>query len=265
MTENNDLIRIFENDQFGNVRVVIRDDEPWFVAADVCRALDVGNPSQALTRLDEDEKMTTLISNEGAASGKSSMAFVNEPGLYTLVLGSRKPEAKAFKRWITHDVIPSIRKTGTYALPVMPDKLDSYMISDPVERARRWIAEEETRQRLAATNRALVAENLIWKDSAVINALVRRYAASACGGDFGKAWRSFYKEMLYKHSIGLEKRKTAWCDQHPGQKPPAAYQFLRVCTEVSKGVSCIASMCQEARIDVGDILEHFEQKALATY
>ena len=50
MTENNDLIRIFENDQFGNVRVVIRDDEPWFVAADVCRALDVGNPSQALTR-----------------------------------------------------------------------------------------------------------------------------------------------------------------------------------------------------------------------
>lgn len=56
MTGNNDLVRIFENEQFGNVRVVMKDDEPWFVAADVCRALDVGNPSQALTRLDEDEK-----------------------------------------------------------------------------------------------------------------------------------------------------------------------------------------------------------------
>lgn len=58
--------------------------------------LEIGNPSQALSRLDEDERFTTLISNEGAASGKSSMAFVNEPGLYSLVLGSRKPEANLF-------------------------------------------------------------------------------------------------------------------------------------------------------------------------
>ena len=60
--------------------------------------------------------MTTLISNESAATGQSQLAFVNEPGLYTLVLGSRKPEAKAYKRWITHDVIPSIRKHGEYKL-----------------------------------------------------------------------------------------------------------------------------------------------------
>ena len=258
MTENNDLIRIFENEQFGKVRVVMRDDEPWFVASDVCRALGI-NPT-AVRRLDADEKMTLRLM-QGESNRSSDTNIVNEPGLYTLVLGSRKSEAKAFKRWITHDVIPSIRKTGNYAFPTMPDKLDSYMISDPVERARRWIEEEETRQRLAATNRALVAENLIWKDGSVINALVRRYAVSACGGDFGKAWRSFYKEILYKHSIGIEKRKTTWCDQHPGQKPPAGYKFLQG-AEVSKGVGCIVSMCQEAGIEVGDILENFEQKAL---
>lgn len=107
-------LTIFENPSFGSVRTLARDGEPWFVAADVCGALEIGNPSQAISRLDEDERFTTLISNEGAASGKSQMSFVNEPGLYSLVLGSRKPEAKAFKRWITHEVIPTIRRTGGY-------------------------------------------------------------------------------------------------------------------------------------------------------
>lgn len=110
----------------------MKDGEPWFVAADVCRALEIGNPSQALTRLDEDEKITTLISNEGAAPGKSQMSFINEPGLYTLVLGSRKQEAKAFKRWITHEVIPSIRKHGAY---MTPEKLEEALLNPdtPIE------------------------------------------------------------------------------------------------------------------------------------
>lgn len=120
-------LKIFENPAFGAVRTIVKDNEPWFVAADVCRALYIGNPTQALSRLEDDEKFTTLISNEGAASGKSSMSFINEPGLYSLVLGSRKPEARAFKRWITHDVIPDIRRHGMYATPDTVDKL----LNDP--------------------------------------------------------------------------------------------------------------------------------------
>lgn len=107
-------IQIFRNEEFGTIRTIVLHDEPWFVTADVCRALEIRNPSQALTRLDEDEKTTALISNESAATGKSQMSFVNEPGLYSLVLGSRKPEARVFKRWVTHEVIPAIRKTGGY-------------------------------------------------------------------------------------------------------------------------------------------------------
>ena len=83
--------------------------EPWFVAADVCRALGLGNSSMAVSKLDEDEKGISLIDTLG---GEQKLGIVNEPGLYALVLSSRKPEAKAFKRWITHEVIPSIRKTG---------------------------------------------------------------------------------------------------------------------------------------------------------
>lgn len=106
-------IQVFQSAQFGKVRTTIRDGEPWFVVADVCRALELSNTTIFVKRLDEDEKSITLISNEGNR-GNPNMTIVSEPGLYAIVLGSRKPEAKAFKRWITHEVIPSIRKSGGY-------------------------------------------------------------------------------------------------------------------------------------------------------
>lgn len=107
-------LTVFNNEEFGEIRTITIDGEPWFVAADVCRALEIGNPTDATHRLDADEKMITLVSIEGNRRGNPNMTVVNEPGLYTLILSSRKPEAKAFKRWITHDIIPTIRKTGGY-------------------------------------------------------------------------------------------------------------------------------------------------------
>ena len=102
-------ITIFENEQFGSVRIITREGEPWFVAADVCRALENSNNRDALSQLDDDEKGVTLTDPPG---GEQELLIINEPGLYTLVLDSRKPEARAFKRWITHEVIPAIRKYG---------------------------------------------------------------------------------------------------------------------------------------------------------
>ena len=110
----NNKIKVFENAEFGSVRTVTINGEPWFAASDVCKALEIKNTPQALSRLEEDERFTTIISNDSAASGKSKLSFVNEAGLYSLILSSRKPEAKAFKRWVTHEVIPAIRKTGGY-------------------------------------------------------------------------------------------------------------------------------------------------------
>ena len=85
--------------------------QPWFVAADVCAALELPETHKAIARLDDDEKGRNSIPTPG---GQQEMSVVNESGLYNLVLGSRKPEAKRFKRWITHEVLPSIRKTGSY-------------------------------------------------------------------------------------------------------------------------------------------------------
>lgn len=102
--ENN--IQVFNNEEFGEVRTVMVSGEPWFVAVDVCKALELSNPTVAVSRLDEDERFKFNLGRQGEGT------IVNEAGLYSLILGSRKPEAKAFKRWITHDVIPTIRKTG---------------------------------------------------------------------------------------------------------------------------------------------------------
>ena len=103
-------MQIFENSAFGQMRTTVIDGEPWFVAVDVCRALEIDRT--ASRRLDDDEKGVCSTHTPG---GLQDVTIINEPGLYTLVLGSRKPEAKAFKRWITHEVLPSIRKTGAYA------------------------------------------------------------------------------------------------------------------------------------------------------
>lgn len=104
-------MQIFENAQFGIVRATEIGGEPWFVAKDVCEALGLGNMSQAVARLDDDEK--GVISND-TPGGIQEFRAINEPGLYRLIMSSRKPEAKAFQRWVTHEVLPSIHRDGAY-------------------------------------------------------------------------------------------------------------------------------------------------------
>ena len=102
-------LQIFNSSEFGQIRTVTKDNEPWFIASDICKALDISNTSKAMKRLDEDEKSNLKL---GLSGGDTNC--VNEYGLYNLVLASRKQGAKEFKRWITHEVIPSIRKSGGY-------------------------------------------------------------------------------------------------------------------------------------------------------
>ena len=101
------------------VRLTDRDGQPWFVLADVCRVLEIGSPHKAAERLDDDEKDRTTIPTPG---GDQDMTIINESGLYSLVLTSRKAAAKRFKKWVTADVLPSIRKTGGYGAIGKPDR-----------------------------------------------------------------------------------------------------------------------------------------------
>jgi prophage antirepressor-like protein len=134
LMENENLL-IFEDPRFGQQRSIMIDGEPWFVATDVCRALEIGDPHKAVSRLDEDEKGRNSIPTLG---GIQELITVSESGLYSLVLGSRKPEAKAFKRWITHEVIPSIRKHGAYVTDKILDQMNEHpeWIPEYIQRLR---------------------------------------------------------------------------------------------------------------------------------
>ena len=144
-------IQVFQNQEFGELRTVVRDGNPWFVAKDVCKALDIGNSRMATYRLDADEKDDVSLTD--AIGRNQDTSIVSESGLYSIVLGSRKPQAHAFKRWVTHDVIPSIRKHGAYMTPEAiekvlcnPDTIIKLATELKGERQKRLSAEVESAQ-----------------------------------------------------------------------------------------------------------------------
>ena len=109
-------MQVFQYEDSDQFRVIDRDGEPWFVLSEVCKKLAIANPSDAASRLDDDEKMTIGITegHSGQRGGARKLTIINESGLYSIILRSNKPEAKRFKKWITSEVLPSIRKTGGY-------------------------------------------------------------------------------------------------------------------------------------------------------
>jgi prophage antirepressor-like protein len=105
-------LQIFNNEEFGEVRTVVLNSEPMFCLADVCKALDIKNATDVAKRLDDDERTRLNLGRQGETN------FVTESGLYAVILRSDKPNAKKFRKWITGEVLPSIRKTGSYGKPM---------------------------------------------------------------------------------------------------------------------------------------------------
>ena len=135
----NEIVKIYKNSP---IRIVEKDGEPWFVAKDVCNILEIKNSRDTVYKcLDEDERGVDIIYTPG---GNQEMTIVSEAGLYSLILRSRKPEAKAFKRWVTHEVLPSIRKTGAYLSPGMSNEQIKALVTT---------LEEEVYRRIQAENR----------------------------------------------------------------------------------------------------------------
>ena len=126
--------------------------EPWFVAKDVCDILELGNTTNALRALDEDEK-TNFTNCNVAQNGGRAPLIISEPGLYKLIMRSRKPEAKEFQRWVTHDVLPQIRRTGGY-IPTSESDSDEDIMARAVLVARKTI--ERKNQQIASQQSRIV-------------------------------------------------------------------------------------------------------------
>lgn len=186
------------------VRTILKDGEPWFVAKDVADILGFRDPYTATRNLDEDEKLLHTL----CVSGQNRQTtLVNEPGLYSLILRSNKPEAKEFKRWITHEVIPSIRKHGAYMTPETlektisdPDFLIGLLTNLKEEKAKRAQAEQE-RNQVIEQQRADLPYTSFGK-------VVSNSTGAISIGAFAK--------MLYdKHGINIGRNKLfAWLRSH---------------------------------------------------
>ncbi|MDH5159885.1 phage antirepressor [Heyndrickxia oleronia] len=144
----NQITKVFEGSE---LRLVEIEGSPWFVAKDVCSILGISNPSKATSSLESDEKTTITISYTGSMT--TNLVVINEAGLYALIFRSRKPEAREFKRWITHEVIPSIRKHGAYMTPETlgrtikdPDFLIGLLTNLKDEQQRRLEVEEQNKE-----------------------------------------------------------------------------------------------------------------------
>jgi prophage antirepressor-like protein len=183
-------------------RIVDHNGDPWFVRNDVCSILGLSNPSQASARLDDDEK--GVISNE-TPGGVQEIAIINEAGLYNLILSSKKPEAKAFRRWVTHEVLPQIRKTGAYG-ETLQDALSS-------PDALRMIL-------LGYTEKVIALEAKVAEQAPKVEALKRLEGAdgSMCITDAAKALKVRPKDLF----AYLSAQK--WTYKRPGTSAWIGYQ-----------------------------------------
>ena len=133
-------IQKFMNNEFGTIRVIIVDEEPWFIASDVCKILEIKNPTDAIKKGLEDFEKARL--NLVLSGGDTNVII--ESGFYTLVLRSRKPVAKPFRLWVTKEVLPQIRKTGGY-IPIKEDEPNELFLARAVQIANySWIQKEHS-------------------------------------------------------------------------------------------------------------------------
>ncbi|MBJ7997727.1 phage antirepressor [Bacillus cereus] len=144
-------LQVFNNEEFGQVRTVVQGEDVWFVAKDICDVLEIKNHRTSISILDEDEKGVHSMDTLG---GTQQLQTINESGLYSLVLRSRKPQAKAFKKWVTSEVLPSIRKHGAY----MTDRVLEQAVTNPDFMIGLLTKLKEEKEKLAAAQQQIVQQ-----------------------------------------------------------------------------------------------------------
>lgn len=205
----NDL-KTFENEEFGTIRTVTIDNEPWFVGKDVADILGYTNTPKAIRdHVDEEDKLTERI----VLSGQNrEVVVLNESGLYSLVLSSKLPTAKKFKRWVTSEVLPSLRKTGSYSMgKKSPAEMllaqAQYMVD--LERKQQEMQQDidNVSQRLDGIRDVVALNALSWREDA--KKLIVRIAQAWGGNDYiAQVNQEIYSELNLRMGVNLKQRRT---------------------------------------------------------
>lgn len=184
------MIERFDSPEFGTLRVVEKDGEPWFVASDVAKALGYRDAHNLTRRVDDDEKGTRSVSTPG---GEQPVSVISEAGLYSAVLGSKIPEARSFKRWVTHEVLPEIRKRG------------GYMVA----------RENETPEQLMARALKLADETLKRQQAQIEELKPKALFADAVAASDGTCLVGEFAKMLRQNGVDIgQNRLFAWLRDH---------------------------------------------------
>lgn len=249
-------VQLFKSADFGEIRTLIMDNEPWFVGRDVAKILGYSNSRDALAkRVDEEDKGVAKCDTLG---GRQDLTIINESGLYSLILSSKLPNAKKFKHWVTSEVLPSIRKNGIYATENIinqilenPDLGIEMFTKLKEERAARAKAEQQATL-LQNENDLLTQEALEWADRPLINALVRAYGHGI--DDFSQGWRDFKKELLYRYGININARITNHLNNSNSKQKPKTLDMLDD-SELQNAVTTAVALCRNECIDISGIIE----------
>ena len=238
-------IEIFKNEDFGEIRTLLIDGEPWFVAKDITGILGYRNSRDAISKhVDKEDKG---VEKCDTLRGKQNLSIINESGLYSLILSSKMPKAKKFKHWVTSEVLPSSRKHGAY---MTPRKLQE-MLQQPenlIQLLQTLQTEQEENKQLKEVNAVLTDQAHDWDNKAVLNALVRAYAMHECNGIFGSGWNALYKNVQYHEHINLKIRRG-----HSKQKDKPLINFIHD-EEFPAVIKVAAAMCEKAGLDTYKII-----------
>lgn len=248
-------INIFE----GNKVEIIKDENgnPLFEVYSTGMALGYVKYAKGKAYPQKDRIDKTVANAEITLVVHGVQLFLTESQLYDFMLEAHTDKCKPFRKWLTDDVLPTMRKTGGY-IANSDMMVSTYFGNLPTEQQTlvkglfdNIIAQQTKIDTLTTTNEVLTTDILSWADRPLVNALVRRYAGYACDGNFASAWIEFKKELLYKYSININSRVTAYINKN-GKKP----HTLDVITddEVLSALKTIVSLCENKNIDISDLL-----------
>ena len=272
---NNNLM-VFDNEEFGQVRVITKENNHWFVALDICKVLDIDvsvsvngqrrkkNGIEYISGgLDEDEKDTHNVSTPG---GNQEMIIISEAGLYSLVLKSRKPEAKKFKRWVTHTVLPTIRKTGGYVanddlfintyLPFADDPIKALFKSTLMVINNQNKVIQDQRKEIEDQKKdighkegvivGLVEDITIAEKRQILNRVVRRCS------NYQDRWRELYRQYEMKFRLNLNTRFKTYNLEH---KPKLRNRLDYIDKVLNQIPELYSIACKLYENDVNELIE----------
>ena len=242
-------ITVFNNDEFGSIRTVTIENEPWLVGKDVAEVLGYTNPSKALAdHVDTEDK----LNNETLLSlGQRGGWLINESGLYSLIMSSKLPTAKKFKHWVTSEVLPSIRKTGSYSKPMSELEILQHSINQLVEQERKLKAIEaqqgEQVKRLDIIDSRLEVLNGVHIEGTGrdrLNAMVRAYVVKK-GISYAEGWKDFKKAYNRAFRTCLGALLTNYANKNNLKSKPTIPRFLERTNRLDEGLRVAEKMLNE--------------------